>query len=119
MAAIRAIGQLRERISPLLLISEIRTIAADNLWVSPCFEQPSIAIHFTWKQNWPAVRELLPVIEETLAPYNARPHWGKLFTIEPARLRPLYPKLPAFAELVKKFDPNEKFRNSFLNAHLD
>ena len=71
---------------PHLLISEIRTIAADDLWMSPCYKQPSVAIHFTWKQDWDAVRELLPVIEKELAPYKARPHWGKLFTMPRRRV---------------------------------
>jgi xylitol oxidase len=70
-----------EQISPHLFISEIRSIAADQLWMSPCRNQDSIAIHFTWKQDWPAVSKLLPVIERELAVYNARPHWGKLFTV--------------------------------------
>src|SRR6202043_2940750 len=81
--AILAVERLRDQVSPHLMISEIRAIAADNLWLSPCYEQPCITIHFTWKQDWPAVRKLLPVIEKELAPFNARPHWGKLFTMSP------------------------------------
>jgi xylitol oxidase len=115
IAALRAVAQLRERIAPLLLISEIRAIAADNLWMSPCYQQPCVAIHFTWKPNWPAVRELLPMIEENLAPFDARPHWGKLFTISAAHLRSLYKKLPDFQRLLRSYDPSGKFRNAFLD----
>src|SRR6202162_1283084 len=79
--AILAVERLRDQVSPHLLISEIRAIAADHLWMSPCYEQPCVTIHFTWKQDWPAVSKLLPVIEKELAPFKARPHWGKLFTI--------------------------------------
>ncbi len=116
--AILAIERLRDQVTPHLLISEIRTIAADGLWLSPCYKQPSVTIHFTWKQDWPAVSKLLPVIEQELAPYRARPHWGKLFTTSSAQLKSLYEKLPDFIELSRKYDPNGKFRNDFLNQNI-
>jgi xylitol oxidase len=118
IAALRAVAHLHEKISPLLLISEIRTIAADDLWLSPCYQQACVAIHFTWKPDWPAVRELLPMIESQLAPFDARPHWGKLFTMEAARLRSLYKKLPDFQRLLRSYDPNGKFRNAFLDRYI-
>jgi xylitol oxidase len=116
--AILAVERLRDQVSPHLMISEIRTIAADNLWLSPCYEQPCITIHFTWKQDWPAVRKLLPVIERELAPFKARPHWGKLFTVPPAELHSIYKKLPNFIQLSKKYDPQGKFRNEFLSTNI-
>jgi xylitol oxidase len=116
--AILAMQRLRDQVSPHLLISEIRTIAADNLWMSPCYEQPCVTIHFTWKQDWPAVEKLLPVIERELAPFKARPHWGKLFTISPADLKANYKRLPDFFELSKKYDPQGKFRNEFLVTNI-
>lgn len=117
-AALHAIDSLREHVTPLLQISEIRTIAADDLWLSPCYQQACVAIHFTWEQNWPAVQQVLPLIEERLAPFNARPHWGKLFTMSPARLRTLYPKLPDFQRLLRAYDPQGKFRNMFLETYI-
>jgi xylitol oxidase len=116
--AILAVERLRDRITPHLLISEIRAIAADDLWLSPCYQQPSVTIHFTWKQDWAAVSKLMPIIERELAPFDARPHWGKLFTTPPDRLRALYKKLPEFIDLAKKYDPRGKFRNQFLNANI-
>jgi alditol oxidase len=116
--AILAVERLRDQVSPHLLISEIRAIAADDLWLSPCYEQPCVTIHFTWKQDWPAVSKLLPVIEKELAPFNARPHWGKLFTTTPAELKSIYRKLPDFIQLTKKFDPQGKFRNQFLHTNI-
>src|SRR5712664_1984036 len=91
--AILAVERLRDHISPSLLISEIRAVAADSLWLSPCYKQPCVTIHFTWKPDWPAVSKLLPVIEKELAPFNARPHWGKLFNTSPAELKSVYKKL--------------------------
>lgn len=116
--AILAVERLRDQVSPHLMISEIRTIATDNLWLSPCYEQPCITIHFTWKQDWPAVRKLLPVIERELAPFKARPHWGKLFNMSPAELKSIYRRLPDFVELCKKYDPHGKFRNEFLSTNI-
>ena len=116
--AILAVERLRDQVSPHLMISEIRAIAADNLWLSPCYEQPCITVHFTWKQDWPAVRKLLPLIERELAPFKARPHWGKLFTVPPAELHSIYKKLPNFIQLSKKYDPQGKFRNEFLSTNI-
>lgn len=114
--AIQAVERLHEKISPHLLISEIRCIAADDLWMSPCYHQPSTSIHFTWQQDWPAVSKLLPLIEEQLAPFHAKPHWGKLFTVSHQRISTLYEKLPDFQKLLKQYDPKGKFRNDYLNT---
>ncbi len=116
--AILSIERLRDQITPHLLISEIRAIAADDLWMSPCYQQPCVTIHFTWKQDWPAVSELLPVIERELAPFHARPHWGKLFTTSPAALKSIYKKLPDFTRLAGTYDPRGKFRNDFLSTNI-
>ncbi|GGI44927.1 xylitol oxidase [Paenibacillus marchantiophytorum] len=117
-AALCALDRIREHIAPLLYVSEVRTIAADNLWMSPCYNQESIAIHFTWKPNWEAVRQVLPMIEKELAPFQARPHWGKLFTMPPAQVQLRYEKLPDFHKLLLRCDPQGKFRNDFLDTYV-
>jgi alditol oxidase len=116
--AILAVERLRDQVTPNLLISEIRTIAADDLWMSTCYRRPSVAIHFTWKPDWPAVRRLLPVIEKELSQFQPRPHWGKLFTLSPSELRSRYERLGEFNELAAKYDPKGKFRNDFLNTYV-
>ena len=116
--AIMAVQKLSDKISPYLLISEIRSIAADDLWLSPCYKQNCTAIHFTWKQNWPAVQKLLPLIEETLQAYNAKPHWGKLFFMTGVQLQNRYEKMGAFKSLLKEYDTKGKFRNDFLNSNI-
>lgn len=116
--AIRAIEPLSSRIAPLLYISEFRTIAADDLWLSPCHGRSCLAIHFTWKPDWSAVQQLLPAIEAALAPYGAVPHWGKLFTMPPEKFLPAYARLNDFRELAHHCDPSGKFRNSFLNRYV-
>jgi xylitol oxidase len=116
--AILAVERLRDQVSPHLMISEIRAIAADHLWMSPCYGQSCVTIHFTWKQDWPAVSRLLPVIEKELAPFHARPHWGKLFTTTPKELKSIYKKLPEFVKLSQTYDPQGKFRNQFLDTNI-
>lgn len=116
--AILAIDQLRDLISPYILISELRTVDADRFWMSPFYNQPSLAIHFTWIQDWPAIRKLLPLIEAKLAPFAARPHWGKLFTMEPSKVQSFYGKLKNFQQLLKSYDPEGKFRNDYLDEYI-
>jgi|HubBroStandDraft_1064217.scaffolds.fasta_scaffold02459_3 xylitol oxidase len=116
--AILAVERLRDQVTPHLLISEIRTIAADDLWMSTCYGRPSVTIHFTWKPDWPAVKRLLPVIEKELSPFQPRPHWGKLFTLSAAECRSRYERLGEFVELATKYDPKGKFRNDFLNTYI-
>ncbi|ANS75946.1 FAD-binding protein [Paenibacillus yonginensis] len=116
--ALRALGKLSGRIAPLLFISEIRTIAADTLWMSPCYRQDSVAFHFTWKPEWEGVRQLLPLMERELEPFGARPHWAKLFTMEPGRIQAQCERLPEFRELLLRYDPIGKFRNTFLDQYM-
>ncbi|HVQ56703.1 MAG TPA: D-arabinono-1,4-lactone oxidase [Pyrinomonadaceae bacterium] len=113
--AILAIETKREALSPRLLVSEIRTIAGDQHWLSPCYRRDSAAIHFTWKPNVNEVTKLLPMLEAELAPFGARPHWGKLFATPPKELRHMYPMLPEFVDLLARYDPRGKFRNGFLD----
>jgi len=116
--AIEAVSRLGKQIGPHLFITEIRTIAADNLWMSPCHNQTSVTIHFTWKQDTDAVMKLLPLIEKELAPFNPRPHWGKIFTLSPKVLESRYEKLADFKKLVTEYDPKGKFRNGFLDHNI-
>ena len=113
--AIRAVQTVSEEIAPLLFVTEIRTVAADELWLSPNYQRDSVAIHFTWHQDWEKVRALLPKIDALLAPFAPRPHWGKLFTLENFN----YPKISPFKELRNAYDPHHKFVNDFVAKILD
>jgi xylitol oxidase len=116
--ALLAINGLRQQVTPLIQISEIRTIAADDLWMSPCYQQDCVAIHFTWKKDKPAVKGLLPRLEAALAPFEVRPHWGKLFTMPWDQIGSRYEKLQDFRQLLVAYDPQGKFRNSFLDRYI-
>ncbi|MFD5215316.1 FAD-binding protein [Microbacterium sp. NPDC058345] len=113
VAAIEAIRRLADRIAPVLLVSEIRTIAADDLWLSPSYGTDAVGIHFTWRRDEAAVRALLPAIESAL-PATARPHWGKVFTLDAAEVRHRHPRWDDFAALRARMDPEGRFRNGFL-----
>ncbi len=118
VAAMHAVATLQPQIAPFLMISEVRTVAADTLWISPAYQQACVGIHFTWKRNWPEVQKLLPLIEEQLAPFHPRPHWGKMFTMSPAQVQASYEKLPDFQNLLRSYDPQGKFRNAFLDRYI-
>ena len=112
--AVRELRRLGSVVSPLLLTSEIRTVAADTLWLSPFHERESIAFHFTWKPLLEEVLAVLPRIESTLEPFGPRPHWGKLFLTSATDLEAVYPRLPDFRRVLTKLDRAGKFRNEFV-----
>lgn len=116
--ALMAIKPLSQQLKPVLMISEIRSIAADDFWMSPCYGQDCVAIHFTLHQDWPGVRKVLPLIEDALAPYSPRPHWGKLFTMSPEKVQTSYSRLADFRILLQQVDPAGKFQNSFLDKYI-
>jgi xylitol oxidase len=112
--AVRALTPLAPRIAPLLLVNEIRSVAADSLWLSPAYGRDTIGLHFTWRQD-PDVAEVLPMIEDALAPFGPRAHWGKVFS--PSMEFP-YPRLEDFVRLAAGYDPDGKFRNDFTERVL-
>jgi xylitol oxidase len=115
---LQAIEKLNEKVSPHLFVSEIRSVAPDDLWMSPFYKKTCVAFHFTWKQEWKNVRQLLPLIEEALAPYKPIPHWGKLFSMRPAVLQGRFERLDDFKDLMVNQDPHGKFRNQYINSML-
>jgi alditol oxidase len=112
--ALRCLFAMRAEISPLLLVSEVRSVAADQLWLSMAYERDSVALHFTWLPDEPAVRTVLARIEAVLEPFQARAHWGKVFTTKPANIARLYPRFADFRELVNEWDPQRVFQNEFI-----
>jgi len=113
--ALAALFALGDRLAPLLFVSEVRTVAADDLWLSPAYRQDSVAFHFTWRRDESAVRSVLAEVEAALAPFGARPHWGKVFETTPERLEAVVPRLPDFRRMARSLDPGGKFRNAYLD----
>ncbi|MFB4273144.1 FAD-binding protein [Nonomuraea sp. GTA35] len=118
VSALHALDAVRDRIRPVLQICEVRTIAADRLWMSPFYEADSVSVHFTWTSDTAAVLPVVRLVEERLAPFAARPHWAKIFTMEPPELRRLFPRLADFARLAGDCDPAGKFASPFLDRYL-
>ncbi len=116
--AMMAVREMSEQIQPHLFISEIRTIQADELWMSTAYRRDSVSIHTTWKQEIPKVMALLPQMEAKLDKFKPRPHWAKLFTIPYETLNHRYSKIEDFKTLLSKHDPEGKFRNEYLNKNI-
>jgi len=116
--ALHALNEIRARLAPALRICEIRLIAADQLWLSTCYRQDSVAFHFTWIADPAAVLPVVTLLERQLAPFAPRPHWGKIFTTPPEDLRARYERLPDFLGLMRRLDPAGKFRNAYTARYL-
>jgi alditol oxidase len=117
-AAIEALRGLAEVIRPLLLIAELRTIAADRLWLSPHHRGPSVGLHFTWRRSQPAVERALARVEAALAPFAPLPHWGKLFCARADTIAPHYPRMDDFRRLRLRLDPRGAFDGDWLRRHV-
>jgi xylitol oxidase len=115
---LQAIERKKEQIFPHLHISEIRTVAADDFWLSPASGRNVVAFHFTWKKHPEEVPGLIQMVENELDPYGGVPHWGKLFSLDPALLHKRYPKMNDFLALARKYDPEGKLRNAYLDLNL-
>ena len=114
-AALRAVHALGEAIRPLLFVSELRTAASDQLWLSPAFERDVVAIHFTWHNDPSGVAAVLPRIEEALRPFDARPHWGKRHGFDRDAIERVHPRLADARAVFERLDPGGRFSN----AHLE
>lgn len=116
--AIQAVLRIRSTIQPVTQVSEIRTIAADRLWMSPQYGQDTVGIHFTWTLEQERVTRALAEVERALAPFDPRPHWGKLFLAEATTIGPLYERRDDFARLLDRLDPRGAFRNKWLESRV-
>jgi xylitol oxidase len=114
VAALRAVAGLRDQVAPVLQISEIRTVAADDLWLSTAYQRDSVALHFTWIADGTAVAPVVSAVEEALEPFAARPHWGKVFSTSPRVVAGLYQRSADFTALTQRFDPDRVLRNDLL-----
>lgn len=117
-AAFAAFAALADRIAPVLQVCELRTVAADDLWLSSSYGRDVVGFHFTWRKDPAGVGPVLARIERALEPYDARPHWGKLFTAEPAQVRERYPRLADFRRLRDEYDPGGRFGNAFVGRFV-
>ncbi|MGC4863997.1 FAD-binding protein [Micromonospora sp. DT53] len=116
--ALAALDDVADLIAPVLLVSELRTVAADELWLSPNYRRDSFVLHFTWVDDTAAVLPVVAAVEERLAPFAPRPHWGKVFVTDPAELSTRYPRHADFAALLTDLDPKGTFRTDLLDRYF-
>jgi alditol oxidase len=116
--AIEALARIRGQVAPLLQTAEIRTVAADDLWLSPAYRRDSVALHFTWVADEAAVAPVVSAVEEVLAPFDARPHWGKVFGVQPDVVAAGYERWQDFVTLAERLDPAGVLRNELLASYL-
>ncbi|WP_175416010.1 FAD-binding protein [Curtobacterium sp. SGAir0471] len=114
VAALEALRPLEPVFAPLLIAAEVRTIAADTAWLAPSSGRQSVGLHFTFRRDAAAVAGAVERIEEALAPFDPRPHWGKVSAASVERLHEAYPRLDDFSALARDVDPTGRFRNAFL-----
>jgi xylitol oxidase len=112
--ALAALAAIRTELAPVILAGELRTVAADQLWLSPAYQRDSAAFHFTWVPDARAVLPVVASVEAALAPFAARPHWGKVFVLPPGRVARLYPRMDDFRKVTRELDPAGKFSNAML-----
>ncbi|WP_328908898.1 FAD-binding protein [Streptomyces sp. NBC_00234] len=118
VAALTVLDGMRESIAPVLQVCEVRTMSGDEQWLSPAHGRDTVGLHFTWVPETADVLPVLALLEERLAPFAPRPHWGKVFTVPPERLRERYPRMADFEALVRELDPAATFTNGFLRDVL-
>jgi xylitol oxidase len=118
-AAVRAMADLGPALAPVLQVAEVRSVRADEFWLSPVSGCDSVALHFTWILDEPAVRRAVAEVAAALAPFEPRPHWAKVFTMSGATVRQRYPQVADFAALVARWDPKGVFGNDWLDDLLD
>jgi xylitol oxidase len=116
--AFDALASLASHLAPVLQIAEIRTVAPDDLWLSPSYQRDTVALHFTWIKDMAAVTPVIAAMEHLLTPLGARPHWAKVFGMPPHVVRALYPRSAGFQDLLGRYDPDGKFRNGFIDKYF-
>ncbi|GAA4780537.1 FAD-binding protein [Microbacterium gilvum] len=116
--ALRILRGYADVIAPLIQVTEVRSMKADDLWLSPAYGTDAVGIHFTWQQRQPEVEAVVATLEEALAPLGARPHWGKLTRLDREAIAAAWPRFDDFVALAERYDPEGKLRNPFLDRVL-
>lgn len=96
---------------------EVRFAAADDLWLSTAHGRASayIAVHRYWRED---PTEYFEAVEHIMLGFGGRPHWGKMHTLDAARLRERYPRFDDFVALRDRLDPERMFQNRYLERVL-
>ena len=106
----RAVPRLPD---PVMFPVEVRVAAADDVWLSTAYGRESayVAIH---QYTGLPYQDYFDRFESIVAEAGGRPHWGKLHSLDAARLRPLYPRFDDFRRVRAEADPEGRFGNAYL-----
>ena len=118
VAAVEVLRTLAGVVAPPLQVAELRTVAADDRWLSMAHGRDSLALHFTWHPDLAGALSAVRAVEQALAPLAARPHWGKVFAMTPEQVAPLYPRLADARALRRELDPDDVFGNPFVDRYV-
>lgn len=116
--AITAMYTIGPQIAKALQISEIRTVNRDQLWMSTAYQRDCVCLHFTWTDNDADVAAAIPVVESVLTQFQPRPHWGKMHSLPRQHIEAQFPRINDFRDLCRRFDPDGKFHNAYLNRYV-
>lgn len=119
VAAIRALeAEISEVVRPYILAAEVRSVAADDLWLSTAYQRDTVCLHYATRADLDMPNQVIPEIERVLSPFEPRPHWGKLFAATAEELAPRYPRMDDFRALAGRLDPRGAFRSQFLDEKV-
>lgn len=104
---------MRRQFAEVTFPVEYRTLAADDLWLSPAYGRETVTISVHEAADRPFV-SFFAAVEAVFRRYDGRPHWGKIHTRSAAELRELYPRWDEAMAVRRRFDPAGRF----LNEHL-
>lgn len=117
-AAVTGVLDLAGDLAPLVQVCEIRTVAADDLWLSPAHGRDTVGVHITWVRDTAVVLPAVRRLHDVLDPLGARPHWGKVFTADPGSLGERYPRIDDMRRLVAEVDPHGALGNDLVDPLL-
>ncbi|WOF43189.1 FAD-binding protein [Sphingopyxis indica] len=109
------IGWIRRGRLPVAFPFEYRTVAADDIWMSPMNAGPvaAISMHQYAKMPW---REHFAGAEAIFRAHGGRPHWAKRHRLTRADVDALYPMAERYRAVRRSADPAGKFLNPHLEA---
>ena len=106
---------MQKRHSDVLWPVELRTVAADDIPLSPAHERHGMTVSVHQGQGLP-FESLFKDVEQLLLDFDGRPHWGKWHTLDASRLSALYPQWEIFHAARRQLDPCGTFLNDTLNS---
>ncbi len=113
LAAIRDLYQ--NRFPTVKWAVEYRTVAADDVWISPAYQRPTVTISVHMDINEDSDL-LYAACEEVFRSFAGRPHWGKVNSMTGAEFASHYSRWDDWWAARDAADPTGTFLNSYLHS---